>query len=446
MTGQLTKDRVTHKYPHSKAFKAGLGTLAEEIELALQWNRPSILFAVHNSKTGRIDAQKSLESEILKRNRRAEYITIESANPDVIRVMSETPHSERLVFFVSGIENADQVSNGKVYHALNIRRELLVERGIRAVFWLNESEAASLARFAPDFWAFRHRVVEFAPKRGSKKQTIPTGLFLWEEQIPWMEEDALENKLAYYEKSLTLLPKAEGAIAARIETILKLAHYSWLLNNHKKMVGYVKDSIDLLEKYPIPRNQAWALNAKGIGFYEEGNKLDASAQFTQALIHDPGNSTIMMNAGIASHGLGKNGNAILTGRRAIKIDKGNFQLWRALGYLFLSMGKIEDAIEVITKAKDLNPYDLDPHYSLAVCFYKNGQSVECEKELIIAGKISPPQNTIQRACVDILGGKTDEALAYLNCSLEKREIERHHIQRDPNLYSLLDSQDFMVFN
>ena len=209
MIKQQTEDHAIQKRSHSKAFKEGIGILAEEIELALKWNRPSILLAVHNSKTGRIDAQRSLEREIIKREKQVARINIESAKPDVIRTMSETPDSMDIVFFVSGIENANRESDGKVYRALNIRRDLLVEKHICVVFWLSESEAADLPRLAPDFWAFRHRAVEFAPKRGSKNQFIPVGLFLWEERSTWMEKDALKNKIAYYEENLLQLPKEE---------------------------------------------------------------------------------------------------------------------------------------------------------------------------------------------------------------------------------------------
>ena len=444
MTRQQTEDHVIHKKSHSKAFREGLGILTEEIELAVQWNRPSILFAVHNSKTGRIDAQRSLERVIVRKGKRIAHISVENANPDVIRVISEIPNSEDMVFFVSGIKNADQVSDGRVYRALNIRRELLVERGIRVVFWLNESEAADLPRLAPDFWSFRHRVVEFAPKRGTKKQSIPVGLFLWEEQIPWIEEDAQQNKLAYYEEFLTRLPKEDGSASVHIETLLKLVHYSWLLNDLKKFSRYLKNGDDLLEKYPIPQYQAWMLNAKGIRLYEEGNKKDASIKFTQALRHDPDNTAIMMNVSITAHGLGKNVDAIRTGKRVIKKDPGNFHLWRVLGYLFLSMGKIEDAIEAMTKAQGINPRNVDAHYSLAVCYYKNKQTAECAKELSKAEKISPLQNSIQHACVDILNGKTDEALAQLKYSIEKEEIGKHLIRRDPDLHFLLNSSEFLA--
>ncbi|MBI5950790.1 MAG: tetratricopeptide repeat protein [Chloroflexi bacterium] len=444
MTKQQIADNITHKRFHSKAFKAGLDILVEEIRLALQWNRPSILLAVHSSKPGQIEAQQSLEKEICKMDGRVAYIDIEGDNPDVIRVIGGTPQAEGVVFFVSGIEKAERASNGNVYSALNIRRELLVEKRMRVVFWLTTSEAEDIPRLAPDFWAFRHRVVEFAPKRGSKKQSLPAGLFLWKEQIPWMEEDAQKNKLAYYEEFVTQLPQEENAASMRMEALLKLVHYSWLLNDLDKFSNYLTDSQALLEKYPISQYQAWVFNAEGIGAYERGNKPGAVVKFKRALANAPENGAIMLNTGFALHGLGKNSSAALTGRQASGKDQGNSQLWRGLGYLFLSMGRIEDAIENMTKAQIIDPYDPNAYYSLAVCYHANSQHTECIRELIKAEAISSPQNIVQRVCAYILNGRKDEALVYLRHSKEEGKIKTHCIQRDPNLHFLLSPQELSV--
>jgi tetratricopeptide (TPR) repeat protein len=259
-----------------------------------------------------------------------------------------------------------------------------------------------------------------------------------------MEEGAQKKQLAYYEEFLMQLPKEESSVSARIDAILKLTHYSWLLNDLKKFSGYLNDGIDLLNEYPISQYQAWMLNARGIGLYEEGSKKEAEAQFTQALRHDPNNSAIGMNVSIATHGLGKNGNAIRAGKHVINKDPENFNLWRVLGYLLLSMGKIEDATDAMKKAQNINPQSADTHYSLAICYYKNEQPAECAKELSKAEKISLPQNAIQQACVEILGSKTDEALLLLKYSLETKVISKHHILRDPNLYFLLNLQELMM--
>jgi tetratricopeptide (TPR) repeat protein len=446
MTKFQAEDSINQKTFHSKAAKEGLEILAEEIEFALKWNRPSILLAVHNSQTGRIDTQRSLEQLLIQKGKQVAHISIDSANPDVIRVMSETPNSKNMVFFVSGIENADRASDGRVYRALNIRRELLVEGSICVVFWLNESEAANLSRLAPDFWSFRHRFVEFAPKHGSKKQSLPVGLFLWEEQIPWIAKEVQKNKLAYYEKFLLQIPKEDRAAAARIETILKLAHFSWMMNDSEKFFGNLKNGIDLLKKYPIPQYQAWMLNAEGIELFEEGKKEDAITRFIQAINIDPNNSAIKMNYSIAAFGLGKNREAILSGDSVVKKDPGNFHLWSVLGYLFLSMEKYEDAINIMVKAHDINPNSLDLHYSLATCYFKNEQIAEYTMELSKAAKISPPQNTFQHAYIDILSGKKGKALEQLQYSIQKEEIQKQDVQRDPNLHFLLNPLELISFH
>ena len=74
------------------------------------------------------------------------------------------------MFFISGIGRNNDAGRGVIYRALNFQRELLVENRIILVLWLGTPEAAELALQAPDFWAFRHRVVEFAPDRGGTKK------------------------------------------------------------------------------------------------------------------------------------------------------------------------------------------------------------------------------------------------------------------------------------
>lgn len=146
---------------HSRSFKEGLDILKDEIQLAFQWRRPSILLAVHNSKPSQIKAQEALELEITKINKLVVRIKADSKSTDLISTMCRTSNNHGIVFFVSELGRAEDVDAQKVFRALNMHRELLVEQQIRVVFWLTKLEAASLPHYAPDFWAFRHRVVEF---------------------------------------------------------------------------------------------------------------------------------------------------------------------------------------------------------------------------------------------------------------------------------------------
>lgn len=146
---------------HSRSFKEGLNILLDEIQLAFQWERPSILLAVHNSKTSQSKAQQALELELKKLDKIISRIKADSKYTDVISVMCRIHNHHNIVFFITGLGHTDDIITQKIFRALNMHRELLVEQQIRVVFWLTKLEAESLPHFAPDFWAFRHRVVEF---------------------------------------------------------------------------------------------------------------------------------------------------------------------------------------------------------------------------------------------------------------------------------------------
>ena len=157
---------------HSRAFQDGIETLEDELRLAFQWQRPSILIAVHGSKNVQAKAQNVLEKDLIKEGKKIERLLPTHKNPNLIRTICEFPGQGNIVFFVMGIENETPESTRQTYQALNLHREKLVEQHVHAVFWLTKNEAAQLPYLAPDFWAFRHRVVEFVT-RGSTKKTAP---------------------------------------------------------------------------------------------------------------------------------------------------------------------------------------------------------------------------------------------------------------------------------
>ncbi len=153
------------KNPYSKSFEAGIENLRDEIQLALQWNRPSILIAIHKSKAGQTKSQLTLEKRIHDFNRKVEHIHANDKSIDLIRRIKTTANRENVVFFISALGNANNNSGDEVFRLLNMQREFFIENLIRAVFWLTKAEAEKLPHLAPDFWAFRHRTVEFAPTR-----------------------------------------------------------------------------------------------------------------------------------------------------------------------------------------------------------------------------------------------------------------------------------------
>ena len=156
---------------HSKAFKEGIASLMDEIQLAFQWSRPSILVAVHKGSAGQEKARSKLKQEIEATGRKVQSIEADKGNLNVIQTILKSPNRANSVFFISGINRNGETERHNIYRALNFQREMLVENRIVLVFWLAMREAAELPSMAPDFWAFRHRVVEFAPDRSTNKLT-----------------------------------------------------------------------------------------------------------------------------------------------------------------------------------------------------------------------------------------------------------------------------------
>jgi tetratricopeptide (TPR) repeat protein len=138
-----------------------VGMLFEELALAVKWHRPSILLAVYASELVCTEAQLMLEKKLAELGQSVSRLTVNAERSDIPMFLSKYPERYKTIFFITGLKLETKQGGYHAYRALNIRRELLVDYRIRVVFWVTEQEAADLPVHAPDFWAFRHRVIEF---------------------------------------------------------------------------------------------------------------------------------------------------------------------------------------------------------------------------------------------------------------------------------------------
>jgi tetratricopeptide (TPR) repeat protein len=434
---------VQDKSLHSKAFMEGINSLYDEIQLAFQWQRPSILLAIHNTTGGQLLAQQFLEKKLQKVRQTVKRFTPQKDDPDVINQICSADEPAKTVFFISSLENANQLSNGDVYRALNLHREHLVEKKIVAVFWLTELEASRLPRFAPDFWAFRHRVVEFAPQRGPRNPSVPTSMFLWKDQLPAMDLAACKKQITHLEDVLTRLPHEESSLTTRLDTTFKLIHLNWLSDDPRQFFHHFENMLSLLKTHLNFQYHGWALNAKGIKLFEDGDRAAARTCFEQALEIEPHNSRFLINAAILAHGTGKNREAILSATKAAKIDPANPEPWHILGLLYLFTGKPQQAVEALEKALANQPEDLNLQICLAICYSKNNQPETCSAQLAQIKNLDATQNTLQAACQRILSGDMEGGLAMLRHGLDSAFINHHMLLQDPNLRALVELPTLM---
>jgi tetratricopeptide (TPR) repeat protein len=145
----------------SDSFTERLEILREELTLAIRFDRPSILFAIYSSLTIRKSAEAWIKDRIGALDQGVIDLRVTRDRDDIPTLIYDHPSRERVVFSISDLSRGGGKGRRNAYRALNLRREHFVEHPARMIFWLTRAEAKTLPRYAPDFWAFRHRVVEF---------------------------------------------------------------------------------------------------------------------------------------------------------------------------------------------------------------------------------------------------------------------------------------------
>ncbi len=133
----------------------------DELSLGIQWERPSLIVLVYRSEHIKKKVQTILAKALEESGQIVLQYVVDNLHYDIPLDLLDHPKHKKAVYFVSGLRWGGGRGYSNAYRALNMHREYLVEGNIKAIFWLTINEGKQLARFSPDFWAFRHRVVEF---------------------------------------------------------------------------------------------------------------------------------------------------------------------------------------------------------------------------------------------------------------------------------------------
>jgi tetratricopeptide (TPR) repeat protein len=425
--------------PKRTSFEENIELLFEELELAIKWERPSILLAVHKSKLGQDRAGKALEGKLAKLGKSITHIIVNNEHPDVPHSIVAASAVDRSVFFVSNIDWGGGTDGKDAYRALNIYRELFVENKIKAVFWLTPGEAANLPRFAPDFWAFRHRVIEFTAQRTLGKVNIPSGVLVWQVQDPIDSWDKPEQRIAAREQILAKLPRNNESLSTRLELLYNIGYFYWVLGNQARALMVLTEGLDLAKDHDLGQMRSRLLNGTAVIQYEANHYERAIEIIRQAIADNPEDNTLLINLSAACCALGRNQEAITVGKRAIRMNPGDARIWNRLGYIYCAMQKLDEAISYFTKAAELAPQVAAYQESLAVAY---SMVERLDESIRLLGSARKQAGNQARFRLDIyeqaLFGHVEKSLELLRKAREGSQISINEIRRDPNLNLLLE--------
>ena len=167
---------------HSQAIEGAslderIKIMLDEFMMSIQWERPCITFAVYRSEYVKRNTLLAIQHALVSKEKEVVPIDVNKNLFDIPLVIRDYPDGTNKVFSISGLRWGGGRGYSNAYRALNMHREHLIESKALSLFWLTAFEAKQLAKFAPDFWAFRHLVVEFSDFPSIPVIKLPTNAY-----------------------------------------------------------------------------------------------------------------------------------------------------------------------------------------------------------------------------------------------------------------------------
>jgi tetratricopeptide (TPR) repeat protein len=321
----------------TESFDERISLLFEELLFASQQHRPSILLAFYESESVRDRAERALEERLAEDGQPLVPFRVDEKHFDIPLLLAQRLEGDRSVFSVTGLSQGGGKGGANAYRALNIRREYFVDYSIRVIVWLDPGEAIALSRHAPDFWAFRHRVVEFndppEPELSAREWVDPLQGYLH-------QPEQIDGQIAWVEAALANLPQESHTRTRRLELLFRLAG-----------LYHAKKSYDRSIRY-----------------------LQAGKQIARQADNTPWLAAFWGKLGLVYLDLDQPLRAVRACRKATRLNPREAGLWNNLGHFYHVEDRFSDAIIAYKYAIRLDPENSPARSALEACYRQLGMN------------------------------------------------------------------------
>ena len=403
-----------------------------------------MLLAVNKSKFGQEKAEKALEARLKQQGLEVARIVVNDQRPDAPALIKQA--GGKPVFFISNLDWGGGDRGMQAYRALNMQRELFVEDRVKAVLWLTTAEATNLARHAPDFWAFRHRVVEFVSQRSPAGIKLPAGVLLWDTQTTVEIFDSPEAGIRAREDLLARLPRTLESLSTRAELYYSIGYLHWVAGDLERAAAALQAGLDLAADHELPELKSRLLNGVGIVRYDAGKYLEALEAFQQGLELNASSPSLLIDLSAACCMLGRKQEATAAGKKAIAASPTDAESLDRVAYILAAMGKPDEAITHLIKAVEFAPRVSRYRASLAVLYSVVDRADEARQQLEAARSLTgSPASPYLDVLREAILGDAAKAQDLLKTAVESQELAAHDIRRDPNLGILMHAAQLAEF-
>ena len=426
----------------SESFEERINLLHEELSFAIEWQRPSILLVFYESGYIQARVELALKKRLAAIGQQMVHFSVDERHFDIARLLSKRPNRDHAIFSVTGLSLGGGKEGANAYRALNIRREYFVDYAMRVIIWLTNEEAVELSRHAPDFWAFRHRVVEFNDSLDHEHSLISADdLTGRSEGFPNQPED-VDQQIELHKTFLTNLPKQTAFSARRLDPLSGLAllyrakaAYDRSLQSSRRGISTAKqlNDTEALARF-------WGI--LGLTYLDLNQLNRAIRAYWKAIRYTPQDAGLWSGLGKAYLVKGRTKAARRVLEEAIKVNPQDASAWIDLGHCYRIEKRVSDAIITYQKAIQVAPRVPFAHLSLAACYRLLGKENIAEEQKNLAQPMIEKGTEFQRAVFESVCGNPGKAIDLLAIALEMNQVRLNWLRCDPNLDFIRDDPRF----
>lgn len=282
--------------------------------------------------------------------------------------------------------------------------------------------------------------------------------------IAYFYADRLDEALAAFQRALALDPDNATAYNG-------IGRVRYHTGPPEAAVEAYERAIALDPHFIAPVYGVGILYSTKLGAYDK-----ALAAFRRGLVHNPEHPFLTANVGATYARMGRIDQALSTLEWVVERDPANAfaHSWlsllylhqqryaeaiaacqreiaiedahsphRLLGLIYDARGQTEAAIAEQEQALFLEAEDYEARAALAKLYRKVGRQREADEQLALANDLAQADHgEYGQACVAVMSGEVDRALALLNVALEKQLVQRGWVRIDPEFSFINDDPRF----
>lgn len=348
--------------------------IGEELKLAIERNRPTILLVVYNSEYVRTDAEISLKNCLIERGEKVNNIYIdETSETNLISMLKEFITVEEHIFFT----HISEVWQINILARIGNLKDIITHNKLRLVIWLTPNRLSDLARVAPDIWESRRRVIEIADMPNSDVMLQDAIESAWQGIGEFADpyEDTQE-RINFHETELTSLSQKSESASTRAKLLLTLGILNWRKGNLEKADELLQDA--LKRAFPLEDNwfEAECFNAIALVKFSQGKNNEAIEAYKQAIESAPEQIFVWNNLGNLCLKTQRNDEAMLAFQKTLKHNPKDSVAWNGLGAIYFRIGYIDDSVAAYQKAIEYAPLLATPWSGLGDAYASTGRELE----------------------------------------------------------------------